>query len=75
MSLLETISLREQDTRVVVHQKLNRRKQKTGIKALARSPGFSRIYGDSMYSTHMIFQVPTPAKTGGGRYVFAGFQA
>lgn len=75
MGLLETVSSQRQDTEIAVRRRSNRRKQKTGITARQRSPGFLRINGDSMSNKHAIYQVPTPARTGGGGRDGTGLQA
>lgn len=68
MSFLETVSSQEQDIEIAVRCYLDCRKQKTRVIGWQASAGFSLIYGDSMYIKHVIFQVLTPAVSGGGQH-------
>lgn len=72
-SLLETVSSQGQDTEALTE--MRRQKQQNPDHSAPTLPGFHRrINGDSMTITHGFYQVPTPARTGGGGCDGSGFQ-
>lgn len=72
--LLETVSSRGQDIEALT--KMRRQKQQNPDRSAPTLPGFHRrINGDSMTIKHVIYQVPTPARTGGGGCDGTGFEA
>jgi len=71
---LETVSSQGQDIEALT--KMSCQKQQNPDRSAPTLPGFHRrINGDSMTITHVIYQVPTPARTGGGGCDGKGFQA